>query len=309
MENDNKYEISGIIFVIIAAIGFASKGILVKLTLAEGVSIPAQMLWRYGTASIIFILFILLKYKKHNIFNHSKKSIYTIFLAGFFGCYLATYADYRGLELLEATISRFILFTFPVFVILINSAIEKKFPPKRQIIAMLFIQVGMYFLLIIETESIDDLNIEGILWGLLAAFIYAVYLILMHKSTKTFSSIVASSYIVIFAFFVTLMEFQIADRWEEELYINDNAFWLLMLTAFIATFLPITLMAEGIKRLGSSRASIISTSSPFLTIIMAYIFLEEIMTSYQMLGGVIIFISVIILERKIPAKRLWRRGV
>jgi len=309
MEEKNKYEILGILFVIIAALGFAFKGILVKLTIAEGVSVPALMLWRYGGASIIFILFILINYKKHNIFNHSRNSIYTILLAGFFGYYLGTYADYRGLELLEATISRFILFTFPVFVIFINSVIERKLPPVRQILAILCIQIGMYFLLIIENESIEDLNIEGILWELLAAFVYAIYLILMHKSTKTFSSIIASSYIVIFALIVTTIEFHIADRWEAEFYISEKAFWLLMLTAFISTFLPIMLMAEAIKRLGSSRASIISASSPFLTIILAFILLDEIMTFYQLLGGIIIFISVAVLEGKIPAKKLWRRGV
>jgi len=73
----------------------------------------------------------------------------------------------------------------------------------------------------------------------------------------------------------------------------------------ISTVVPSFAMLAGIARLGAARASILSTSEPILTVILALLLLpNEHMTWVQLLGGGLIVISVIVLElRPSPARQ------
>jgi len=299
----------GIACVILAAAGFSLKGIYVKLTIAEGVSVPSLMIWRYLLALIFFWGFALWRYNIRQVIFLPKTALLLTIAAGFMGYYLGTYADYRALELLDATVSRFILFTFPVFVVAWHSLIERKLPPPRQVAAIITIQVGMYFLLLADGRSFPTDSMEGAAWGFAAAFSYAIYLILIQKTGKNIPSPIIATWVVTTASIITLIEFSLMGRWSNEFEINSTAFYLLLQTAIFSTFLPIILIAESIRRIGSSRSALISAFSPFFTIILAFLLLNEVMTPNQWIGGLVIFLSVLILEGKLPVRKLFRRTV
>jgi drug/metabolite transporter (DMT)-like permease len=307
-EQPNK-EWLGIMCLILGSLGFAMKGIIVKLTMQVGVTSEAIMIWRYGLALPFFWAFIALRGDVKHMLNCKKEVIFLILGAAFFGYYIATYCDYKALENLPATTSRFILFTFPVFVVLWQTMRKKEWPPKRQIAAILCIQVGMYFLLLAEGMSISESAGEGMVWGVCAALSFSVYLINMQRVGKQLSAGCIATLAVTVGFVCGMAEFTINDRWAEEFALTADAFWLLLLMAFFATFLPITLMMTGLQSVGASRAALVSSLNPAFTVVLAYIFLEEIMTPTQWVGGVTIFLSVIILEGKIPVRRLFRRQI
>jgi drug/metabolite transporter (DMT)-like permease len=66
------------------------------------------------------------------------------------------------------------------------------------------------------------------------------------------------------------------------------------LMAVFSTVIPTFLMAEGIKRLGSGPASIVSSVGPISTIVLAALFLGEPIYALQVLGTVIVLVSVIV---------------
>lgn len=68
----------------------------------------------------------------------------------------------------------------------------------------------------------------------------------------------------------------------------------MLLMAIFPTVLPLIMMAEGVKRIGASNASVISTSGPVITISVAYFLLGESIGILQALGGILIIIGVYI---------------
>jgi drug/metabolite transporter (DMT)-like permease len=67
-----------------------------------------------------------------------------------------------------------------------------------------------------------------------------------------------------------------------------------------ATVLPGFLLAEGMRRIGASKAAIISSAGPVATIFLAYIFLGETISQMQMAGTALIIAGVLLvgLRRK-----------
>jgi drug/metabolite transporter (DMT)-like permease len=75
--------------------------------------------------------------------------------------------------------------------------------------------------------------------------------------------------------------------------------------AILATVIPSFLISEGIRRIGSDNASIISSVGPVSTIILAYIFLNERVNWIQIMGTVLVLAGVLLtsLHEKLEIKK------
>ena len=64
----------------------------------------------------------------------------------------------------------------------------------------------------------------------------------------------------------------------------------------VATIVPLSLIAEGLRRIGSQRAAFASTIGPPAAAIMAVVFLDEEITAPQLLGIMVVVSSIVYLE-------------
>jgi len=63
-----------------------------------------------------------------------------------------------------------------------------------------------------------------------------------------------------------------------------------------ATVLPLFCVAEGIRRIGASRGALLSTVGPPATAFMAYVIYDEQLSVLQLLGTILVVLSVALLE-------------
>lgn len=63
--------------------------------------------------------------------------------------------------------------------------------------------------------------------------------------------------------------------------------------AIVSTVLPVLLLNAGIKRIGGSKASLISSVSPVSTLLLAVIFLNEAITVKQIIGTCLVLTGVL----------------
>ncbi|HPN70969.1 MAG TPA: DMT family transporter, partial [Saprospiraceae bacterium] len=76
-----------------------------------------------------------------------------------------------------------------------------------------------------------------------------------------------------------------------------EVYWYALAMAVFATVLPSFMISEGIKRLGSSNASIIASIGPISTIILSKIFLGEDFNFGQLIGTVLVILGVILVSK------------
>jgi drug/metabolite transporter (DMT)-like permease len=67
-------------------------------------------------------------------------------------------------------------------------------------------------------------------------------------------------------------------------------------TAILCTVIPLFCYQKGLSFLGASRASILSTIEPAITMVLAGFILGETLTSSQMLGGLLIICGILLLK-------------
>ncbi len=61
--------------------------------------------------------------------------------------------------------------------------------------------------------------------------------------------------------------------------------------------MPIMAMNFSLKYIGAARGSIIVTVQPVLTILIAMLFLEEMLTVQQWIGGMLVILSIVLMQR------------
>jgi drug/metabolite transporter (DMT)-like permease len=73
--------------------------------------------------------------------------------------------------------------------------------------------------------------------------------------------------------------------------------WILYI-GILGTLIPFGLYLEGINLIRSTRASITATLEPITAGVISYIFLHEILETLQIIGGVLVIASIILIQLK-----------
>jgi drug/metabolite transporter (DMT)-like permease len=64
----------------------------------------------------------------------------------------------------------------------------------------------------------------------------------------------------------------------------------------IGTFLGLIMFYTGVRRIGASNAALLSTVEPFVAVLLAFAFLDELLTASQFAGGAMILAAVVVLS-------------
>ena len=72
--------------------------------------------------------------------------------------------------------------------------------------------------------------------------------------------------------------------------------------AIFSTVIAILFLFEGIKRIGASQAAIIKTIEPMVTVVMSALVLGDRMSLPQLIGGALIIIGIVVLQRPVKEK-------
>jgi drug/metabolite transporter (DMT)-like permease len=101
---------------------------------------------------------------------------------------------------------------------------------------------------------------------------------------------------------LSLIHFKGVAGGERALYIMSHHALFICSMAIICSFMAMTLFLAGLSRITSSEASILSTTEPLFGVLMAALFLGEKLTVIQLLGGVLILASMILISLPKPGQ-------
>ncbi len=261
----------------------------VDILLSQGMNSFALIGLRFLIASILLSIIF---YKK---LNFSLGDIKASLLVGS-ALFLAFATQTVSMNYTTTTNVSFITGINVVFVPILLFLLFKKKIEKKQMISVLISVIGLAFL----TGGMSDLNI-GDLGALLCAFFFGLHIVLISFYSKKVDIIklsIGQMFITAILSFmvVLLLDINIIS----EISINIK---VLLFTGLIPSALCFLLQNIGLKYTDSSRGSIILSTESLWGAIFAIIFLSEPFTLTILIGGLILFIAVIISEIKIKNKR------
>ena len=285
-------QITGIVLVIIAAIGFSTKSVVIKLAYEYQIDAISLLALRMGFSAPFFLAMALF-YKKEPIKSNLKAAIYIrFFFVGLAGYYLASFFDFKGLQYISAGVERLILFTYPTLVILLAWPLLKRKPGKIQLLALLLVYLGIAFVVFGDVSIPDPSKLfTGSLWVFMSALCFALYLIGNESLIPLFGAIRFTSWSMLIASIAVFIHAGIQSGlalfefpWQIYAYA--------IVIALISTLIPSYLFSAGIKRIGASTTAIVGSIGPVSTLVLAYFVLEERISEIQLIGTVIVLAGV-----------------
>ena len=286
------------------AIGFGLTGIILFSTKA----IFAKLAYLYEVDAINVLLLrmvfslpfylILAFFKNEKKVTATKNDYLRLLLLGFLGYYLASYFDFKGLEYIKASLERLILFIYPTFVIILSFIFLKIKISRYQFYAILVTYFGICIVFLPEIEiSTPSTTLKGSLLVLLSAVTYASYIFGSSCLIPKFGTRRFTCYVMIVSSIMIITQYII----ECEMSVNllnfpQEVYMYGILIAIFSTVIPSFLISLAIKELGPNQFSLFGSIGPISTLMLAYVFLEERLSTLQVLGSVVVIMGIFATE-------------
>ncbi|MBW9171032.1 DMT family transporter [Clostridium estertheticum] len=281
----------GILYIILSASAFGIMPILAKLSYKGGANAYSTLFLRFLFAAIM--LFYYLKTKGISMKLTKKQSI-LILVIGVFGFTLTTSSLYMSYNYIGIGMASMIFYIYPSIVTILAYMFYKEKIYSRKIISLIISLMGIYIL--IDKASVS-FNIKGIILALIAAVLYSLYVLgASNKEFKNINSYVLTFYISCAS--ATVMFIAAISTNNFSIHISFYALVAILLIAFISTVVALMAFLEGVRLIGPSKASILSTIEPIVSLILGIIILGEAISSRIIIGSIMIVLSVVILTKK-----------
>lgn len=284
--------------VAVGAILLAGKGLFAKALYGMGLTFHDVAAIRSVLAVPGFALLAWL-YRSHinrtpDVMTH-RKDLLLAAAVGLLCYYLGALANFYALTIVAANVERPLLFAYPIFVVLITTLLHRRAPSAPVVLALLLTTMGVTLVTGALNASLTPEQWTGIGWICFCSLTIAIYFLVSAKLTQRLGSSFFTFIAMTSAAVGFLGHYQIARGWQN-IDLSGSAWLMLAALIVFSTVLPLLLMAEGVRRVGASRAALISTLGPPATAIMAYYLTGEMLTLSQLAGIGLVIIGVLSLE-------------
>jgi drug/metabolite transporter (DMT)-like permease len=290
--------------VFLVAFGATSYGMLatfVKMAYNEGYT-TAEVTTSQFVLGIIGILLINLFQKtknKNTALKASKQNIFQLMLAGT-SLGMTSVFYYLAVKYIPVSIGIVLLMQTVWMGVLLEMILEKKLPSTQKAVAVIIVLFGT----VLATNLIQNeiqLDWHGIMWGMLAAASFTTTMFTANSVATNISSAQRSLYmllggaIIVFSFSiatqVTPFNFEIFRKWG-------------IILALFGTIIPPMLMNAGFPLTGIGLGSIVSALELPVSVMMAFVLLNEDVKPIQWFGIVLIIIAIVIMNVNFKRKLL-----
>jgi drug/metabolite transporter (DMT)-like permease len=192
---------------------------------------------------------------------------------------------FTSLLYVPVSVVSLILYTYPPFVTAGSLVLgwEKMSVSLAMCLSLALVGLGLV------ANPAGHIVLLGILMALGASITYTIYILVSTKVLRNVSGEVASFYVMGAAALSFLLSNSltggISISWNFQAWI-----WVLLISA-VSTSVAITTFFQGVRLIGPSRASILSSIEPVIAVIAASILFTESLNIYQSVGGLLIVLA------------------
>lgn len=233
--------------------------------------------------SSIFLLLLLLYIKKDIKLKEKKHYLYLILMGIILAIHWTTF--FQSIQVSTVAIGLLAFSTFPVFVTFLEPYFFKEHIKVSSIVVAIITFFGV--VLVVPRFELGNSVTQGVIWGLVSGFTYAILSVLNKKYVKEYSSAVIAFYEQFIAVIILIPFYFL-----QKPVIQTNDLLLLALLGVIFTGISHLLFINSLKSIKAQTAGIISSLEPVYGIIFAAFLLSEIPSAREILGGMVILSAV-----------------
>ena len=280
---------------LLAAIGaahlWAVSGVFGKIVMTETLS-PARLVFYRSVLSALMLLAVLL-WRDRTLLRLSSRDLPFFLAMGTLGLALTQFTYYAAIQSLGVGMAILLQYLAPLWMLLFER-LWLKIPLTRAKLAALTLALVGCAMVSVETEAPWHWGNVGILLGLAAGVCFAFYTLMTRHALKSHRDLTVLFYSFLFS---ALFWSASPDSWQPLSQIEPFKIWMILCIVAFGTTLPYLLYMHAVKHLSASHTGIISTLEPVVAAVIAWIFLHETLTGFQLSGGLCVLLAIVILQK------------
>lgn len=275
---------------------FATKGIFAKKLYALGVGVEALVAIRAVMAVPLFWLFAGAREGLAGLGSIPPRSALAAAGAGVLCYYVGALLDFEALTMIDASIERVLMFSYPAMVVVYTSVRDRAWPSGRVLTALALTYAGI-FLVVGGLDGAElRANALGALLVIASAMTFAAYFLIGERHTRVIGSARYTLIAMTSAAIALALHFLVMREPAELAQIPARGWALLVALGTLVMFVPALMQAEGIRRIGAAHGAVMSSAGPPTTILLAWLLLGERMSAWQFAGVGAIVAGILALD-------------
>ncbi len=281
-----KTRITGILLIVVSAATFGSLAIFGRFAYAAGLDVPTLLFLRFSFSAVLMAGLLA---AGRQALPRDRKVLAQLIGMGGLGYVAQSLCYLTAIRYASAGLVALLLYLYPTLVALLSTLFLKSRLTRLKVIALALATLGAAL-----TANPQGGQPLGILLAIGSAVIYSVYIIVgagvMQKvSSFQSSAVIFASAGVVFGGLTALQ----GPHWP----VNLDGWLAVGGIVLFATVIPVVTFLAGLKRIGPTDASMLSTLEPPVTVLLAALLLNEPPQPLTLLGGALILSAVLLLTR------------
>lgn len=272
-----------VILILISTFGFSCYPILGKFVFSGGAGLVTVLFVRFTIAALFFWTITIWR---EGFPRLTRKTWLTLWGLGGINYSMMAGLYISSVRYIPASLASLLLYVYPVIVtVLAVLTHQEKFSPYK-VYGLLLSTFGLVMVLGVALQGI---NLFGVMLALGSALVYAIYILIGNKVLETTTPLVSTTIIsTAAAFTYGTIGLPLGG-------LTWNLSWGTWMgiggIALFSTIIAMLTFFEGIKRIGATTASIISTTEPVMTVVLAVAIFNEHLTFSQAVGGIFVILG------------------
>ncbi|HEX5897026.1 MAG TPA: EamA family transporter [Thermoleophilaceae bacterium] len=288
---------TGTLLCLASATAFGAMAVLGKLAYDDGATVGTLLAVRFLLAAALFWALVLADGAARELRALGGRDLGTGLALGACGYAIQAGCYFSALERIDASLLSLLLYTFPAMVAVAAFALGRERIDRRRLAALVLASGGLA--LVVAGAGAGTLDPLGAALGLAAAVVYTTYIlvsegIVARMGPRVLSALVCTGAAVsLTAGAAALGEFRPGE-------VTAAGWGWLACLAVVSTVAAVSLFFAGLRRVGPTSASILSTAEPVVTVLLAFLVFGELLGAVQLLGGVLVLGAVLMLASYRP---------
>ena len=203
---------------------------------------------------------------------------------------------YLAIQRLDVAVALVLQYTGPAVVVAWVAFTTRKRPAPEILIALGATFGGVVLVSELLAGDIGSLSLVGIAFGLGSAVMFATYTLVSERASE-FYGVLGALFRGFCAASVLWLAFQIPQGFPDALTDGDNIARVVFV-GVAGTLAPFFLYLWGVERIRAERAVIAATLEPVVAGVVAWVWLGQVLTPMQLIGGTIIVVAVASLQMR-----------
>jgi drug/metabolite transporter (DMT)-like permease len=281
---------AGALFCLASAAAFGAMGVFGKLAYDEGATVGTLLATRFVLAAALFWLFVVCARGARHLRALSRRDVSIALALGAVGYGAQAGGYFAALERLDASLLALLVYTFPVIVTVAAIALRRESASRRSALALALASTCL--VLVLAGAAAGTLDGLGTVLGLGAALVYSAYILSSEGVAARVGPLALTTLVCTgAAMTLTLAGFARGDL--DPGRVSAAGFAWLSSLALVSTVGAVALFFAGLRRVGPTAASILSTLEPVVTVALAFVVFSESLGPAQLAGGALVLSAVL----------------